>query len=277
METGFWSPAAPLVQTATGPSPVERSGAQAEAGAGIAARAVLAQVVPLDEARSGARQVAGDLEVVGTHHHGMHRVVDPEGDGLARQIVEAENGDGLVRRPFFVEAEPQSAVGRPLAAIGVDVGGARADAEARRLELRLRAPHGLHGGILHAPGVGRGLGRGFGEREVRRAVVVDRRQQQVFRTNAGLRSDARREIRPDRVGGEDQFPGDERGLGGAVVQHDGAHVDMVVDGFETLRAAGVAAHGKGGIGRRRDVHAGGAGAEFGRVEGEKQSGEEQRG
>src|ERR1051326_7056509 len=89
----------------------------------------------LDEARCGAREGARNLKGLRSHDDGMGRAVDPKSNGLAVHRIEAKDGQGLVRGPVLIEAEPQIAAGEGFAAIDVDVGSARAGAEAGRLQL----------------------------------------------------------------------------------------------------------------------------------------------
>ena len=57
------------------------------------------------------------------------------------------------------------------------------------------------------------------------------------------------------------------GLRGAVIQHDGADIDGVVDAIKALRSGRHTRHRKRGVGRRSDIDAGGSNAKFEAIEG----------
>src|SRR5262249_34996815 len=95
------------------------------------------------------------------------------------------------------------------------------------------------------------------------SVIVHRRQDEILGTNRQLFGDALGGFGPDRIGTKDQLPGNHRRLRQAVVDHDGANVNTVVDAIESLRAVGVAAHRKRRVRRGCDFHARRAGAETG--------------
>lgn len=67
-----------------------------------------------------------------------------------------------------------------------------------------------------------------------------------------------RKLFPNRGGHADEFPGQQGRLMSAVTDHDGAHINMVVNPLKPLRAARISRHGECGVGSRGDVHSGGA-------------------
>src|SRR5438105_4789429 len=124
-----------------------------------------------------------------------------------------------------------------------------------RLEAVFRLADGFDGSVFNLFGVDRRLRRvvAIDAQRRRSAVVVHRSQDQVFGGDAGLLRDPLRHGFPDRVGHADQFPGDDGRGPGAIAQHDGPRVDVIVNALETLFAAGIAAHWQGRAGCRRDV------------------------
>src|ERR1019366_676214 len=129
-------------------------GPEAQARTGITTRMVFAQIMLLNESRRGARDIAGNLEILGSHHHGVNWIVDPKRNRLADEIVETENRHGLVRWSIFVVSEPPSATRREFAAIDVGVRRPHSNSEAGRLQLQLGAADRRYGGILDAFRIG---------------------------------------------------------------------------------------------------------------------------
>ena len=55
------------------------------------------------------------------------------------------------------------------------------------------------------------------------------------------------------IGHADQLPSHQGGLARAIAKHDGAHINMVMDPLESLRAAPISGHRERGIRGRGNV------------------------
>ena len=125
----------------------------------VSARRNLALVILLDVAGGRPGQIPRYGKIIGPHNHGMHRIVDEQGDGLAGEVGKLENRDRLIGRSVRIVAQPPPPLfGKEFPAIDVHVGLAGSETELRRLEIRLGLAHGLERVILHFGGVGNGRG-----------------------------------------------------------------------------------------------------------------------
>lgn len=73
-------------------------------------------------------------------------------------------------------------------------------------------------------------------------MIVDRRQNQILRANPDFRCNPLRDLAPYRIRNEEQLPGDQRGLRVPIIDHDGAHIEIVVNPAESLGPAPITGH-----------------------------------
>lgn len=89
-------------------------------------------------------------------------------------------------------------------------------------------------------------------------MVVNCREQTVIRRDAQLFSDPLRKLFPHVVGHSDELPRQQDCLASTIAEHDGTHINVIVNALESLRAASIPRHGECGVGGRCNVHPGGA-------------------